>query len=72
MERLGEVGLPSPNTGNQLDKAILQRRRRCLEAALPGSRLLLRAVGTSQLAGQVPASCRHASPLGLPASRASV
>lgn len=31
-------------------------------------RLLLRAVGTSQLAGQVPASCRHASPLGLPAS----
>lgn len=28
MERLGEVGLPSPNTGNQLDKAVLQRRRR--------------------------------------------
>lgn len=36
MERLGEVGLPSPNTGNQLDRALLQRRRRCLEASTPG------------------------------------
>lgn len=36
MERLGEVSLRFLNIGNQLDKAVLQRLCRCLEAGAPG------------------------------------
>lgn len=68
MERLGEVSLRFPNIKKKLDKAVLQRRRHCLEARRSWAWAAPRGSSKPLISGircWLPAATQP--PLGLPA-----